>query len=625
MFFGNVLFFHFFGLQNASTMTTTMRNPIRTNAHPTRLSMLTCHESTPPPPFNQTPVTTFTRGADALTALRERRRDFDIVLSDVHMPDMDGFKLLEHIALELDVPVMMMSANCATDVVLRGIIHGAVDYLLKPVRIEELRNIWQHVVRKRREDSGGEHGAGGSGFGSGDPTEGVSDEGSEGSRDPHGSGGKKGNSKRDRVGAGGSPSKKHASDEDDLVRAKKPLKRDRDVLDAPGGADNGLDGGKNGFTGNGSGNGRNNGNGNGNESLENDAGALDDEGNEDSSALKKPRVVWSAELHQQFVTAVNTLGIDKAVPKRILDLMGVQGLTRENVASHLQKYRLYLKRLQGVGNGNGNGGNGGSPGFMTGLAGSGLVDATGGMVAMGGPGGRVGSPNLGMNGNGNGGMDGRVMGNGMAGDGVANGGHVHHLPNGVQMGNMMYQMNHNGMIPIPGVRSGPGGSIHLEKDSDLRLGGHDGRSGGMHGGGGPYPTMLPPMMMNGGGGGGGVQLNGGMHGVNGGGMHGIPHGAQMHGGMHHVGSAGQMHAGGMVMGALSGGNNGGYPHAFNGNGVMYASGGNGMLMNNGGDGGDLGFDKKNQGSGGIGDLGDDAVLDMFLKDGLPEDGDEGGF
>ena len=99
----------------------------------------------------------------------------------------------------------------------------------------------------------------------------------------------------------------------------------------------------------------------------------------------------------------------------------------------------------------------------------------------------------------------------------------------------------------------------------------------------------------------------------------------MHGGMHHVGSAGQMHAGGMVMGALSGGNNGGYPHAFNGNGVMYASGGNGMLMNNGGDGGDLGFDKKNQGSGGIGDLGDDAVLDMFLKDGLPEDGDEGGF
>ena len=48
------------------------------------------------------------RGAEALKTLRERRDDFDIVLSDVHMPDMDGFKLLEHIALELDVPVMVV-------------------------------------------------------------------------------------------------------------------------------------------------------------------------------------------------------------------------------------------------------------------------------------------------------------------------------------------------------------------------------------------------------------------------------------------------------------------------------------------------------------------------------------
>ncbi|KAJ4867935.1 Two-component response regulator ARR1 [Raphanus sativus] len=64
--------------------------------------------------------------------------------------------------------------------------------------------------------------------------------------------------------------------------------------------------------------------------------------------LKKRRVVWSVELHQQFVAAVNQLGVEKAVPKKILELMNVPGLMRENVASHLQKYRIYLRRLGGV-------------------------------------------------------------------------------------------------------------------------------------------------------------------------------------------------------------------------------------------------------------------------------------
>ena len=48
-------------------------------------------------------------GHDALELLRERQEhnhQFDLVLSDVYMPDMDGFKLLECIGLELDLPVI---------------------------------------------------------------------------------------------------------------------------------------------------------------------------------------------------------------------------------------------------------------------------------------------------------------------------------------------------------------------------------------------------------------------------------------------------------------------------------------------------------------------------------------
>ena len=67
-------------------------------------------------------------------------------------------------------------------------------------------------------------------------------------------------------------------------------------------------------------------------------------------SLKRPRLVWTPQLHKRFVDVVAHLGIKNAVPKTIMQLMNVEGLTRENVASHLQKYRLYLKRMQGLSN-----------------------------------------------------------------------------------------------------------------------------------------------------------------------------------------------------------------------------------------------------------------------------------
>lgn len=42
----------------------------------------------------------------ALKMLRENKDRFDLVISDVHMPDMDGFRLLEHVGLEMDLPVI---------------------------------------------------------------------------------------------------------------------------------------------------------------------------------------------------------------------------------------------------------------------------------------------------------------------------------------------------------------------------------------------------------------------------------------------------------------------------------------------------------------------------------------
>ncbi|KAL3829360.1 hypothetical protein ACJIZ3_018162 [Penstemon smallii] len=221
-------------------------------------------------------VTKCNRAEIALRLLRDNRNGYDVVISDVHMPDMDGFKLLEHIGLEMDLPVIMMSADDGKDVVMKGVTHGACDYLIKPVRMEALKNIWQHVVRKKKHEwKDKEYQQSG-----GSVEEGERQQQKQPSEDvDYSSSANEGNWKN---------SKKRKDEEDES--------EDRD----------------------------------------------------DTSSLKKPRVVWSVELHQQFVTAVNQLGIDKAVPKKILELMNVPGLTRENVASHLQKYRLYLRRLSGV-------------------------------------------------------------------------------------------------------------------------------------------------------------------------------------------------------------------------------------------------------------------------------------
>ncbi|XP_072992130.1 two-component response regulator ORR21-like [Typha latifolia] len=222
-------------------------------------------------------VTTCSQATRALTLLRESKGSFDVVISDVHMPDMDGFRLLELVGLEMDLPVIMMSADTRTNVVMKGIKHGACDYLIKPVRMEELKNIWQHVVRKKWNDN----------------------------KELEYSGSLEESDRNRRV----TDDTDYASSVNDGADgAWKSHKKKRDP-------------------------------------KEEDDGELD---NGDPSSSKKPRVVWSVELHQQFVNAVNQLGIDKAVPKRILELMNVPGLTRENVASHLQKFRLYLKRLSGA-------------------------------------------------------------------------------------------------------------------------------------------------------------------------------------------------------------------------------------------------------------------------------------
>ncbi|GAB4847020.1 hypothetical protein Ancab_026032 [Ancistrocladus abbreviatus] len=63
-------------------------------------------------------------------------------------------------------------------------------------------------------------------------------------------------------------------------------------------------------------------------------------------AARKQRRCWSPELHRRFLDALEKLGGSQvATPKQIRELMQVAGLTNDEVKSHLQKYRLHIRKL----------------------------------------------------------------------------------------------------------------------------------------------------------------------------------------------------------------------------------------------------------------------------------------
>ena len=143
---------------------------------------------------------------------------------------------------------LVLSAHSDTELVMKGIAHGACDYLLKPVRIEELKNIWQHVIRRKKLEPKAKN------------------------KFPS----------QDKVRNGGNEVEQGFSPTSNADSAKFNRKRkDQDDDDDDEGKENGLD-------------------------------------SDDPSNQKKPRVVWSVELHRKFVSAVNQLGLES---KLVLETM----------------------------------------------------------------------------------------------------------------------------------------------------------------------------------------------------------------------------------------------------------------------------------------------------------------
>jgi len=89
---------------------------------------------------------------DGLAAVQAfGRASFDVILSDIDMPGMDGMQLLERVrAHDLDVPVIVITGNPSVETAIRAIEQGALRYLVKPVDAQVLVNVANDAVRLHR-------------------------------------------------------------------------------------------------------------------------------------------------------------------------------------------------------------------------------------------------------------------------------------------------------------------------------------------------------------------------------------------------------------------------------------------------------------------------------------------
>uniref|UniRef100_A0A0D2ZRJ0 Response regulatory domain-containing protein n=1 Tax=Brassica oleracea var. oleracea TaxID=109376 RepID=A0A0D2ZRJ0_BRAOL len=204
-------------------------------------------------------VTRCQEGAGAMHLLRNHMNKFDIAIIEAQNSTVDIFRLISEIASEIDLPIIITSKDDSVQSVINWMKIGVCDYLIKPIRPEDLRFIFKHVVKKMQV-------------------------------------GKRVESEEKAT------AEKSSSVGDSTIR--NPNKRKRSMF------------------------------------IDGQVGEKDQDHVRDSTT-KKRRVVWDNELKKKFLDAMEDLG-PEAVPKKILERMNVVGMTRENVASHLQVTFLLL-------------------------------------------------------------------------------------------------------------------------------------------------------------------------------------------------------------------------------------------------------------------------------------------
>ena len=75
--------------------------------------------------------------------------DFDVIVLDINMPDLDGFQTLEGLnRKKSEIPVLFLTGAGSMDYAIKAINLGAYDFITKPFRLGEIRAVVKKAKKR---------------------------------------------------------------------------------------------------------------------------------------------------------------------------------------------------------------------------------------------------------------------------------------------------------------------------------------------------------------------------------------------------------------------------------------------------------------------------------------------
>ena len=99
--------------------------------------------------FEEYHVELASNAEEALEKIQEA--DFDLIISDIMMPGMDGFELLKKIrTMGVETAVIFITGYGSVDAAVEAIKLGVVDYIEKPFNIGQFKNLVSKILNEQR-------------------------------------------------------------------------------------------------------------------------------------------------------------------------------------------------------------------------------------------------------------------------------------------------------------------------------------------------------------------------------------------------------------------------------------------------------------------------------------------